>query len=58
MLLRSTYTCTKWPAAAGSGSVKTGPAKLTYAGAGVKEFGGGANPGYRVEAGTLFFDAW
>ncbi|MFO1513125.1 MAG: autotransporter-associated beta strand repeat-containing protein [Verrucomicrobiota bacterium] len=40
----------------GSGSVKTGPAKLTYLGAGLKEFSGGANPGYRVEAGTLVFN--
>ena len=43
-------------AAAGSGTVKTGPAKLSYLGAGVKELSGGANPGYRVEAGTLVFN--
>ena len=43
-------------AAAGSGFVKSGPAKLTYAGAGVRQLSGGGFPGYRVEAGTLVFD--
>jgi fibronectin-binding autotransporter adhesin len=43
-------------ATSGSGFVKTGPAKLTYLGAGVKELSGGAGPGYRVEAGTVLFD--
>lgn len=43
-------------ATAGSGFVKTGPAKLTHLGAGVKELSGGGFPGYRVEAGTVLFD--
>lgn len=43
-------------ATAGSGFAKTGPAKLTYSGAGVKELSGGGFPGYRVEAGTVLFD--
>lgn len=43
-------------ATTGSGFVKTGPAKLTHLGAGVKELSGGAGPGYRVEAGTVLFD--
>ncbi len=43
-------------ATAGSAFVKTGPAKLTYLGAGVKELSGGGGPGYRVEAGTVLFD--
>lgn len=40
----------------GSGFVKTGPAKLTYSGAGVRELSGGGFPGYRVEGGTVVFD--
>ncbi len=43
-------------ATAGSGFVKTGPAKLTHLGAGVKELSGGAGPGYRIEAGVVLFD--
>ena len=44
-------------ATAGSSFVKTGPAKLTHLGAGVKELSGGGGPaGYRVEAGTVLFD--
>lgn len=43
-------------ATAGSSFIKTGPAKLTYLGAGVKELSGGGGPGYRVEAGTVLFD--
>jgi autotransporter-associated beta strand protein len=43
-------------ATAGSGFAKTGPALLTHLGAGVKEFSGGAGPGYRIEAGTVLFD--
>jgi autotransporter-associated beta strand protein len=43
-------------ASAGSSFVKTGPAKLTYFGLGVKELSGGGFPGYRVETGTVLFD--
>lgn len=43
-------------ATSGSSFIKTGPAKLTYLGAGVKELSGGGGPGYRVEAGTVLFD--
>ena len=43
-------------ATSGSGFVKTGPARLTHLGAGVKELSGGAGPGYRVEAGAVLFD--
>ena len=43
-------------ATAGSSFVKSGPAKLTYLGSGVKELSGGGFPGYNVLAGTLLFD--
>jgi autotransporter-associated beta strand protein len=43
-------------ATSGSSSRKTGPGRLTYTGAGVKELSGGAFPGYNVLDGTLVFD--
>ncbi|MBE0544606.1 MAG: autotransporter-associated beta strand repeat-containing protein [Verrucomicrobia bacterium] len=43
-------------AGVGSGTRKAGAGQLTYKGAGVKEFSGGANPGYNVLAGTLILD--
>ena len=38
------------------GMRKTGPAKLTYTGAGINELSGGAWPGYNVALGTVVFD--
>jgi autotransporter-associated beta strand protein len=43
-------------ATVGSSFVKTGPGKLTYSGAGVKELSGGGNPGYNIVAGSVLFD--
>lgn len=43
-------------ATAGAGFVKTGPARLTYAGAGVKQLSGGAFPGYDIHNGSVLFD--
>jgi len=44
-------------AAPGSGFVKTGPGRLAYVGAGVRELSGGAAPaGYAVANGTVVFD--
>ncbi len=43
-------------ATTGSSFVKSGPAKLTHFGAGVKELSGGGFPGYNILAGTVVFD--
>ena len=43
-------------ASLGGSFVKAGSGRLTYLGGGTKELSGGANPGYRIAAGTVVFD--